>query len=242
MNIYDDRRFFEKYSQMSRSRLGLEGAGEWRTLERMLPDFSGKRVLDLGCGFGWHCVYAARHGAVRVLGLDRSENMLRRAREQTRETAVEYRQMELEEYEYPEGAFDVVLSSLALHYVKDFSDVCQKAARTLVRGGDFVFSIEHPVFTAYGEQEWMYGPAGEILCWPVDRYFEEGERDAVFLGERVKKQHHTLTTLVRGLLESGFQITDLAEPQPPEEMIDLPGMADELRRPMMLIVLAQKDA
>ena len=240
MNIYDDRRFFEKYSQMSRSRLGLEGAGEWRTLERMLPDFSGKRVLDLGCGFGWHCVYAARHGAVRVLGLDRSENMLRRAREQTRETAVEYRQMELEEYEYPEGAFDVVLSSLALHYVKDFSDVCQKAARTLVRGGDFVFSIEHPVFTAYGEQEWMYGPAGEILCWPVDRYFEEGERDAVFLGERVKKQHHTLTTLVRGLLESGFQITDLAEPQPPEEMIDLPGMADELRRPMMLIVCAQK--
>ena len=240
MNIYDDRRFFEKYSQMSRSRLGLEGAGEWRTLERMLPDFSGKRVLDLGCGFGWHCVYAARHGAVRVLGLDRSENMLRRAREQTRETAVEYRQMELEEYEYPEGAFDVVLSSLALHYVKDFSDVCQKAARTLVRGGDFVFSIEHPVFTAYGEQEWMYGPAGEILCWPVDRYFEEGERDAVFLGERVKKQHHTLTTLVRGLLESGFQITDLAEPQPPEEMIDLPGMADELRRPMMLIICAKK--
>lgn len=240
MNIYDDRRFFEKYSQMSRSRLGLEGAGEWRTLERMLPDFSGKRVLDLGCGFGWHCVYAARHGAVRVLGLDRSENMLRRAREQTRETAVEYRQMELEEYEYPEGAFDVVLSSLALHYVKDFSDVCQKAARTLVRGGDFVFSIEHPVFTAYGEQEWMYGPAGEILCWPVDRYFEEGERDAVFLGERVKKQHHTLTTLVRGLLESGFQITDLAEPQPPEEMIDLPGMADELRCPIMLLICAKK--
>ena len=237
-NKYNEKTFFEKYSQMSRSRLGLEGAGEWRTLERMLPDFSGKRVLDLGCGFGWHCVYAARHGAVRVLGLDRSENMLRRAREQTRETAVEYRQMELEEY--PEGAFDVVLSSLALHYVKDFSDVCQKAARTLVRGGDFVFSIEHPVFTAYGEQEWMYGPAGEILCWPVDRYFEEGERDAVFLGERVKKQHHTLTTLVRGLLESGFQITDLAEPQPPEEMIDLPGMADELRRPMMLLLSAEK--
>lgn len=240
MNIYDDQRFFEKYSQMPRSRLGLEGAGEWRTLEPMLPDFSGKRVLDLGCGFGWHCVYAARHGAVRVLGLDRSENMLRRAREQTRETAVEYRQMGLEEYEYPEDAFDVVLSSLALHYVKDFADVCRKAARTLVRGGDFVFSIEHPVFTAYGEQEWMYGPAGEILCWPVDRYFEEGERDAVFLGERVKKQHHTLTTLVRGLLENGFQITDLAEPQPPVEMMDLPGMADELRRPMMLLISAKK--
>ena len=75
----------------------------------------------------------------------------------------------------------------------------------------------------------------------MDRYFEEGGAGRrLFWGERVKKQHHTLTTLVRGLLESGFQITDLAEPQPPEEMIDLPGMADELRRPMMLLVAAVK--
>ena len=50
----------------------------------------------------------------------------------------------------------------------------------------------------------------------------------------------TVFTKVRGLLESGFQITDLAEPQPPEEMIDLPGMADELRRPMMLLICAKK--
>ena len=44
---YDDPIFFEKYSQMSRSQQGLEGAGEWVTLQRLLPDFTGKRVLDL---------------------------------------------------------------------------------------------------------------------------------------------------------------------------------------------------
>ena len=54
-NKYDDERFFGQYSQMSRSVQGLRGAGEWHELKKMLPDFNGKRVLDLGCGFGWHC-------------------------------------------------------------------------------------------------------------------------------------------------------------------------------------------
>ena len=58
-NKYDDLLFFQKYSQMGRSQNGLDGAGEWHKLKKMLPDFSGKTVLDLGCGYGWHCKYAA---------------------------------------------------------------------------------------------------------------------------------------------------------------------------------------
>ena len=75
-NSYDNPIFFQKYSQMLRSTQGLEGAGEWRELQKLLPDFSGKRVLDLGCGYGWHCGYAAGHGASYVLGTDLSERML----------------------------------------------------------------------------------------------------------------------------------------------------------------------
>ena len=48
-----------KYSQMDRSKQGLCGAGEWQTLKSLLPDFKGKTVLDIGCGYGWHFVYAA---------------------------------------------------------------------------------------------------------------------------------------------------------------------------------------
>ena len=54
-NKYDDERFFQKYSQMLRSQKGLQGAGEWSELQKILPDFNGKQVLDLGCGYGWHC-------------------------------------------------------------------------------------------------------------------------------------------------------------------------------------------
>lgn len=57
-NKYDVAEFFSKYSQMDRSTKGLIAAGEWATFRAMLPSLRDKRVLDLGCGFGWHCRYA----------------------------------------------------------------------------------------------------------------------------------------------------------------------------------------
>ena len=110
-NPYDNSSFFQKYSQMLRSTQGLEGAGEWRELEKLLPDFAGKRVLDLGCGYGWHCGYAARHGAAYVLGIDLSEKMLETARIKNSAPTVQYRRSAMEDLTFPEGSFDVVLSS-----------------------------------------------------------------------------------------------------------------------------------
>ena len=69
-NKYDNEIFFEKYSEMNRSKEGLKGAGEWSELKKVLPDFNGKTVLDLGCGYGWHCKYAVDNGASYVIGTD----------------------------------------------------------------------------------------------------------------------------------------------------------------------------
>lgn len=239
-SIYDDASFFEDYARMARSRQGLDGAGEWHELQKLLPDFSEKRVLDLGCGYGWHCRYAAEHGAKSVLGIDLSEKMLTVARQKSAASMVEYRQVAIEDFDYPKEAFDVVLSSLALHYVASFSDVCAKVARCLVLGGDFVFSVEHPIFTAYGTQDWIYDGQGNALYWPVDRYFDESSRQAIFLGHRVEKQHRTLTTYLNESLRHGLAITHVVEPQPDERMRHLVEMRDELRRPMMLLVAAKK--
>lgn len=241
-NKYDDSTFFEKYSQMTRSVHGLQGAGEWHELRKLMPDFPGKRVLDLGCGFGWHCRYAAEHGAKRVVGIDLSERMLDKARALSEDFGrIEYRQGSIEQVEFEAGTFDVVISSLALHYVEDFPAVCRKVREWLAPGGAFVFSVEHPIFTAQGQQDWAYGQNGEKLHWPVDRYFLEGQRDAVFLGEQVTKYHRTLTSYVQGLMGAGFQLTGLVEPQPePSMMANVPGMEEELRRPMMLLLSATK--
>lgn len=63
----------------------------------------------------------------------------------------------------------------------------------------------------------------------MDHYFLEGQRDAVFLGEKVTKYHRTLTSYLNGLLRNGFAITALVEPMPEEKLLDMPGMKDELR-------------
>lgn len=240
-NKYDEEIFFEKYSRMDRSRQGLQAAGEWSELQKLLPDFTGKRVLDLGCGYGWHCRYAAEQGAAWVLGTDISHKMLREAHTRNQLPNVEYRCAAMEDLDFAPANFDVVISSLAFHYVRDFGPLIQKVAHWLKPGGELVFSTEHPVFTAYGTQDWYYAPDGSILHFPVDRYFEEGPRQAVFLGEPVIKYHRTLTTCLETLLQNGFALQHVVEPQPPESMRDLPGMQEEWRRPMMLLVSARKN-
>lgn len=240
-NKYDDPVFFEKYSQMSRSQKGLAGAGEWHALKEMLPPLFGKRVLDLGCGYGWHCIYAAQAGASVVFGVDISAKMLQKAKEQTPYPQVVYIQSPMEDISFDENCFDFVLSSLALHYVEDFSAICKKVEKTLVKGGSFVFSVEHPTFTAQGTQDWIYGENGQPLYWPVDHYFTEGKRKAIFLGEPVTKYHRTLSTYLNTLLETGFSIERIEEPKPDPVLLESdPQLSLELRRPMMLIIHSKK--
>lgn len=211
-------------------------------LKKLLPDFKGKRVLDIGCGFGWHCIYAAEQSASYVLGTDISDKMLAVAKEKTNSPNVDYREIAMEDMDFPPDTFDVIISSLAFHYTPDFQDVCRRVYQCLTVGGDFVFSVEHPVFTTQGAQDWSYDANGNRDHWPVDNYFDEGERDAVFLGEHVVKYHKTLTTYLNTLLQTGFDITGIVEPQPAEHLLDtVPGMRDELRRPMMLLVSARKE-
>ena len=52
-NIYDNPEFFAGYSPLPRQIHGLDGAPEWPAVRAMLPYLTGKRVADLGCGFGW---------------------------------------------------------------------------------------------------------------------------------------------------------------------------------------------
>jgi len=238
-NKYDDPTFFANYSQMARSTGGLDAAGEWPAFRALLPRLHNTRVLDLGCGFGWHCRYVREQGARSVVGVDLSEKMIARARESTDDPAIEYRQLAIEDIDFPARTFDVVISSLALHYVERFDLVCQKVHRCLVPKGSFIFSVEHPIFTALAAQDWYYGPHGERLHWPVDHYQEEGLRQARFLDHDVVKYHRTVATYVNTLLDSGFTITRLNEPQPTQELLTrYPDWQDETRRPMFLLLAA----
>src|SRR3546814_6404013 len=83
-NIYDNPEFFAGDSRLPRQVQGLAGAPEWPAIRAMLPELAGKRVVDLGCGFGWFARWARQPGAASGLGLDLSVKLLARERKSTR--------------------------------------------------------------------------------------------------------------------------------------------------------------
>ncbi|MET0387591.1 MAG: methyltransferase domain-containing protein [Polyangiales bacterium] len=239
-NIYDDPTFFEGYSSLPRSERGLDAAPEWPALRAMLPDLHGKRVLDLGCGFGWFARWARSAGASSVHGIDVSERMLTRARAETTDDHVEYSQADLDQHALRLDSFDVVYSSLALHYLERLDLVFERVFHALSAAGQLVFSVEHPMFTAPKQAGFVVHPAGHS-SWPVDAYFAEGPRVRDWLAPGVIKQHRTLETYLRLLRQAGFTLADLREWGPSEgDLAEHPAWRDEQERPAFLLVSCRR--
>jgi len=240
-NIYDNPEFFAGYSQLPRQVHGLAGAPEWPTIRAMLPDLAGKRIVDLGCGFGWFARWARENGAAYILGLDLSEKMIARAKADTPpDPAIDYRIADLEILELPEASFDLAYSSLAFHYIKDFERLATEVHHSLVPGAHFVFTIEHPIYMAATHPRWLTDEEGR-KTWPVNRYSVEGERRTDWLARGVLKYHRMIGTTLNTLIGVGFAIRCVEEFAPTREQIEEnPGLAEEIERPMILMVSAQR--
>ena len=241
-NIYDDPDFFAGYSALPRQVHGLDGAPEWPAIRAMLPDLAGKRVADLGCGFGWAARWMRAHGAASALGIDLSRNMIDRARRDTTDPAIEYRIADLETLALPKAAFDLVYSALAFHYVADFARLTRTVHGALAAGGDLVFTIEHPVFMAAAHPDWMRDADGR-RTWPVNGYSREGERRTDWFVKGVVKYHRTLATTLNTLINAGFQLRRIEEFAPtPAQIGQMPELEEELERPMMVLIAVRKPA
>jgi len=239
-NIYDDDEFFAAYSGLRRSVLGLDGAPEWPTLCSMLPPMQGCRVVDLGCGFGWFCRWAAEAGAATVLGIDLSSNMLARAAADTCDDRISYQCADIDVVELPEAAFDLAYSSLALHYLVDLPRFMATVGRAVVAGGAFVFSIEHPVYTAPANPRYVTDDAGNE-SWVLDHYSIESSRTTDWLAPGVVKQHRTITTYISCLQRAGFTLEHFVEWAPTrQQVVDNPEWAIELDRPQFLLISGRR--
>lgn len=239
--MYDNDVFFQKYSAFPRAIQGEKGASEWPELQRMLPsDYNGKRVLDLACGEGWFARWCISRGALEVDACDISINMLRKAESRTTtaksqadklsapaaalepvrevdagvcpEGLINYSRVDMEKLQLQTGpSYDLVFCGLALHYVVNIGNVVQQVHASLAPGGLFVFSIEHPFLTAPTRPGFTKTADGEVDQWPVDSYFDEGERSVNWIVKDVKKQHRTLSTYFALLVQAGFEVVRMDE-------------------------------
>jgi SAM-dependent methyltransferase len=241
-NIYDDPVFFEGYRQLRKSEAGLNAAIEEPAVLSLLPDLSAMNILDLGSGFGDFCRLARQKGAASVVGVEISARMLAEAKKRTRDSGITYIQTAIEDYRIREKTYDLIVSRLALHYVKDYRGVVRAVHRGLREGGSFVFSVEHPICTALC-RGWHEDETGNKLFWPVDDYQKEGERRHHWFVDGVVKYHRTVETYVNTLLQTGFCLTGLLEPRARENIPeDRPDLKAATRRPPLLVIAARKPA
>ena len=241
-NVYDDPAFLAGYSRLERFGAGWTTAFELPSLLSLLPDVTGRRVLDLGCGAGQLAHYLAERGAAEVIGVDLSESMLALARAQWSHPRLTYQRVSMEDAAFPPDRFELVVSSMAFHYVADYAGLCRRIAAWLVRGGVLVYSTEHPVYLTRATVEgWVRDAAGRPEYWAVDRYGEEGLRHESWIVDGVQKYHRMQATLLNGLIDAGLTIERVLEPMPDEAVLQRrPEWVYERKRPFCLLVRARK--
>ncbi|MGH3146370.1 MAG: class I SAM-dependent methyltransferase, partial [Rubrobacter sp.] len=210
-NACDDPGFFEAYRRMRENPASSNVLIEQPALRASLPPLQGLEVLDLGCGMGHLSLYLAEQGASRVLAIDASERMIEVARSERPHARVEYTLCAMQDLTLPQASFDLVTSSLAIHYVADYGVLVRGIVGWLRPGGHFVYSVEHPMKTAPSAPDvgWVEGGAH----WPVDSYCEEGARERSWFAGEVVKYHRKVATLVNTLVAAGMTVERLEEPE-----------------------------
>lgn len=235
--LYDDPAFFARYRDLRAAGDGLNEDLERPALAALLPDVRGAHVLELGCGDGALARRLAQAGAREVVAVDASQRMLALAEPHAR---VRYLRAGIETLDRPAASADLVVSSLALHYVRDYAGLIARITGWLRPGGRLVFSVEHPICTAARPMTgWLLVNGASV--WPVDHYAEEAPRTQDWLGRTVVKHHRRLATLVGEMLAAGLTLTGLDEPRPSAEAVARqPSLAEHMRRPPLLVLAARK--
>ena len=242
-NIYDNETFFGEYRKLRDREVNANNLFELPTLFSLLPDLEEKKVLDLGCGSGERCIDYLKKGAASVTGVDISEKMLAVAEAENNDPRITYLKMPMEEISSIDDEFDVVISSLAFHYVEDFGGVVANVYRLLRDGGIFLFSQEHPLATCYSGKgdRWTRDENGKKLYANIADYCVERRNDSTWFVEGVQRYHRMFSTIVNTLCDAGFRILKMAEPYPTEVLVKkYPEYYDLYHKPDFLFVKVEK--
>ncbi len=216
-NIYDNSVFFDGYKTLRDKDQGFNCVIEQPILRSLLPILTNKIICDLGCGFGDFCRYSAERGAKKVIGVDISKKMLDEANNRGLGKNISYINKSIEKIDFETNSLDLVVSSLSLHYVKDIELIFNKIRLWLKQGGEFTFTVEHPICTS--------NPSGETveinneLYWVIKNYSDEASFNQSWFVDNVIKYHRKVSTYINLLIKAGFQIEKMFEPTLDDNLI-----------------------
>lgn len=208
-NIYDKKEFFDGYQNMREQQINANNLIEKPQMQEMLPkDVSGMTILDLGCGAGGLSKMLSDAGAKYVLGTDISKNMINEANKIAVKGKLEFKVMAMEEIDQIHKKFDMVVSSLAFHYVKDFEKMIKDISNLLKPNGLLVFSQEHPmrVCRVYTNEQSKQIDIDGKHYFLISDYQNMGKRVYNWNGTNVEKYHRTIEYIINTLSNSNLNI------------------------------------
>ena len=212
---------------------------------RMLGDLHGKRVLDLGCGEGGYARELCRRGA-NVVGVDGSARLVEVARQRALNEHLEISHLHANASALDEiapSSFDLVLASMSLMDVEDYSGAVREIRRVLNYGGELMMSITHPCYSA-PVSKWVRDETGNPEFFAVDRYFDcTAWEDLLARGfrDRVLRLHRPLEDYISTLLQAGLVLREFHEPSVTEEDLKASPRFEHLTRiPYFLFMRWQK--
>ena len=203
-NVYDNKTFSVAYDKMRKDDKGRNANDlvEIPNFRKLIPNVKEKKILDLGCGYGENDKYCRDLGAKEILGIDISEHMIKIAEKNNTDENIKYKVMAMEDISKIKEKFDIVISSLAFHYVKDYEKLIKDIYNLLNDNGILIFSIDHPLRIASKFEPWMKKNYTEINGkWflLVSDYNREGIREKEWNGVMVKKYHRNFSSLIKGV-------------------------------------------
>ena len=244
-NIYDNEDFFKGYQELRSNKTVVSSNDliEIPQLFQLIGDVKDKKILDLGCGTGGHDIKLVELGAKSVLGIDISQRMLNEANKNNNSDKITYRMLSMNNLEEIDEKFDLVVSSLAIHYIEDYDNLCKKVYNLLNDGGYFVFSHGHPMDSAVilNKHEDNFVIIDNKKYFLLSDYNNEGKRKLHWFVDGVETYHRNMSHLVNGLIDAGFRIERLNESYATEEAIKIkPKLIEQKDHSYYVYIKAQK--
>jgi SAM-dependent methyltransferase len=198
----------------------------------LLPSVKGKKVLDAGCAAGWYSKWLLDKGA-NVIAIDFSPSMIEMTRKRIGEKADVIRTDLNEPLNFiNDKSIDIILSSLTLHYIKDWNLVMAEFNRVLKPLGTLVFSVHHPFmdFTYFNRKNYF-------LTEIIEDEWETNKGKV-----KVQFYRRPLCKIISPVIDAGFSIERLIEPMPTEKFKELnPEVYEKLtRKPQFIFLRARK--
>lgn len=146
-NVYDNKTFSDAYDKMRKDDKGRNANDlvEIPNFRKLIPNVKEKKILDLGCGYGENDKYCRDLGAKEILGIDISEHMIKIAEKNNADENIKYKVMAMEDIGKIKEKFDIVISSLAFHYVKDYEKLIKDIYNLLNDDGILIFFNRSPI-------------------------------------------------------------------------------------------------